>query len=128
MLSGLKIAVILLGLACLSFQAWAKPDVSFRDSNGHNQAYLVHKFRGNYIQFFLSNAGFDIPIPAHFYDYRALKIFLENEYEFANPDLRDEFVRMLRQCFESRFNGMPFLTEVVRMLESFRRAHPEGVI
>ncbi len=105
----------------------AKPDVFFADSANYQDAYLVHEFSGNNIKFKMTNDAANIALPAQGYDFDALVAYTNHVYQFANPGLRSEFVKMFNQSFESASNTVPFLTELVRLLQHFAAAHPDHV-
>lgn len=122
-----KISLLFVLVNLSSTITLAHPDVFFSDSADYQEAHLIHKFSGDNIKFELSSNVANIIIPNHAYNFDALVNFVRNIYQFADPSLKKDFVQMFEMSIESSHGTLPFLTELVSMLQRFAARHPEHV-
>jgi hypothetical protein len=97
----------------------ADPDVYFKDSGNYEEAYLIHELDGNKIKFLLSTAVEGFNLPDQFFDLDDVHEYL-NDYSFPDLNMKDEFERMLKQSFTSRFSLEKFITELNKFLTSLK--------
>ncbi len=105
----------------------ANPDWFFTDSNTYGDAYLHTPFEDNTDNIFfkiilptgVETAIPGIVLPKNSFDNADLINYVQDEYNFANQNLKVDMLNMLKMSGESHFKAVPFLQELVKILHAY---------
>lgn len=119
----MKLKIALLSICLATTIAHAHPDVFFEED-----FTLMHQLADDFTYItFSMNKDIGVEVPKDFFHYDTLKAFVKDTYEFNNPNLKADFLRMFARTISSNHQPKPFIEELVLLLVAFKGAHPELV-